>query len=310
MFLNPNLKRRDFIGGLSAAIACAGCAPATSSVPFISRERLGVCSWSYQKPLDVVAAEMKKIGLKNIHLALQPFLDGDERHGAAESKEAQKAAVARIKSGEWIVTSTMLSFSHEDYTTPATIRKTGGIVPDEQWESIKKTIPRAAALTAEWKVPFMSMHAGFLDESNKAAFDKFVERLTWIRDTCKSFGVKLTLESGQETAEDLAHFMSHVDGIGINFDPANMLLYGKGDPIKAIPVLAKWMDHIHIKDAKAPLKADEWGEELPWGDGTVNPNQFFAELEKVGYKGAFAIEREGGNNRTGDIALAAKRILG
>lgn len=310
MSLNMNLGRREFIGGLSASVALAGCTPSGSSSPFISRDRLGVCSWSYQKPLDTVAAEMKKIGLKNIHLALQPFLDGDERHGAAESKEAQAAAIARIKSGEWVVTSTMLSFNHEDYTTPATIRATGGIVPDQHWESIKKTIPRAAALTAEWKVPYMSMHAGFLDESNKAAFDKFVERLTWIRDTCKKHGVKLTLESGQETAEDLAKFMGHVDGIGINFDPANMLLYGKGDPIKAIPILAKWMDHIHIKDAKAPLKADQWGEELPWGDGAVNPAAFFAELEKAGYKGAFAIEREAGKDRTGDIALAAKRILG
>ena len=310
MSFNTTITRKNFIGGLSAAVACAGCAPAASSVPFISRDRLGVCSWSYQKPLDTVAAEMKKIGLKNIHLALQPFLDGDERHGAAESKSAQAAAVERIKSGEWKVTSTMLSFSHEDYTTPATIRATGGIVPDKHWEGIKKTIVRAAKLTAEWKVPFMSMHAGFLDESNKEAFAKFVERLTWIRDTCKSHGVKLTLESGQETAEDLAKFMGHVDGIGINFDPANMLLYGKGDPIKAIPVLAKWIDHVHIKDAKAPLKADEWGTELPWGDGAVDPAAFFAALDKAGYKGAFAIEREGGNDRTGDIALAAKRILG
>lgn len=305
-----SINRKDFLKGLLISGFVSGCLPSAKGAPYISRDRLGVCSWSYQKPLDTVAAEMKKLNIKNIHLALQPFLDGDERHGAAESKEAQAAAVARIKSGEWIVTSTMLSFNHEDYTTPATIRKTGGIVPDEQWESIKKIIPRAAVLTAEWKVPFMSMHAGFLDESNKAAFDKFVERLTWIRDTCKSYGVKLTLESGQETAEDLAKFMNHVDGIGINFDPANMLLYGKGDPIKAIPILAKWMDHVHIKDAKAPLKADEWGQELPWGDGSVNPAAFFEALEKVGYKGAFAIEREGGTNRTGDIALAAQRILG
>jgi sugar phosphate isomerase/epimerase len=247
-----------------------------------------VCSWSYQKPLDTVAAEMKKIGLKNIHLALQPFLDGDERHGAAESKSAQAAAVERIKSGEWKVTSTMLSFSHEDYTTPATIRATGGIVPDKHWEGIKKTIVRAAKLTAEWKVPFMSMHAGFLDESNKEAFAKFVERLTWIRDTCKSHGVKLTLESGQETAEDLAKFMGHVDGIGINFDTANTLAYGDD----AVEVFKKVFDqvvtlHINDCDAKGSLKC------VVAGTVAAPIQEILEYAKKIGWNGWVCIEEAG-----------------
>ena len=99
-------------------------------------------------------------------------------------------------------------------------------------------------------------------------------------------------------------------GAGVNFDPANMILYGKGDPVAAAKTLAPWIRHIHVKDAVKTKTPGTWGAETPWGDGEVNQAAFLCALEQAGYKGAFAIEREGGKNRAADIALAAKRLLG
>ena len=304
------MSRRDFMKTAAASAAAAVLPGCGSDGAYVTSDNLGVCSWSYRKPLDEVAAEMKKIGLKRIHLALQPFLEGGSRHGAAESAEALERVKARLASGEWVLSATMIGFPQEDYSTLETIRKTGGILPDDVWEANKKIIVAGAKLSAELKAPYLTMHAGFLDESDPAALKKYTERVKFIVDTCKSAGVGVAFETGQETAADLAKFLSSVPGAGVNFDPANMILYAKGNPVDAVRTLAPWIRHIHLKDATLTKKPGTWGTEVPWGDGEVNAQRFLAELKAVGYKGNFAIEREGGDDRTGDIALAARRLLG
>jgi sugar phosphate isomerase/epimerase len=303
------LNRRQFIGTGMAAALVAGCdVPSTKGSAKVTTERLGVCSWSYKLPLDQVAEEMKKIGLTRINLALQPFLEGDERHGKAEDAGARARTEKRLASGEWKITSTMISFNHEDYTTLESIRKTGGFVPDATWEQNKRIVTEGAKLTKELGVKYMSLHAGFLDESDERAFAKYVERMEWVRDEAAKFGVEVILESGQETAVDLMKFMRKVPGVGINFDPANMILYGKGDPREAVKILIPWIRQVHVKDALLTKKAGTWGTEVPWGDGEVSARTFVAELEALGYKGDYVIERESGNARAADIRLAADRL--
>jgi sugar phosphate isomerase/epimerase len=114
------------------------------------------------------------------------------------------------------------------------------------------------------------------------------------------------METGQETADDLAAFMRQMNhaALGVNFDPANMILYDKGDPIDAVKKLAPWIKHIHIKDAvKAGVKG-EWGKEVPWGQGEVGPQRFMDALDAISYNGAVAIEREAGESRIEDIKSA------
>ena len=304
-----NMSRRTFIEGALAASGAqlmSGC----DSRKCVAADRIGVCSWSFRLPFDRVAEEMKKMGLKRIHLALQPFLEGESRHGAAEDAAALERVKERIATGEWVLSATMIGFPQEDYSTLESIKKTGGIVPDDVWEANKKIIVAGAKLSAELKAPVLTMHAGFLDESNAAALKTYTDRVKFIVDTCGAAGVPVAFETGQETAADLAKFLPTVPGAGVNFDPANMILYGKGNPVEAVRVLAPWIKHVHLKDAVQTKKPGTWGTEVPWGDGEVNAPRFLAELQSAGYKGAFAIEREGGNDRTGDIALAAKRLLG
>ena len=274
----------------------------------IAPERIGVCSWSFRKPLREVAEEMDKMGVKGIHLALGPFIHADGRHGDAESAETLEFVKAKIKSGEWKLMSTMIGTVGEDYTTLETIKKTGGIVPDEHWAENRRIVTEGARLTKELGAKYMSLHAGFLDESDPAAYAKYVERVSWMRDEAGKYGVKIILESGQETAEDLAMFMTQVPGVGINFDPANMILYAKGRPLDALKTLYPWIVQIHVKDALVTTSPGTWGDEVPWGDGEVGGKTFLAQLEALGYKGNYVIEREGGETRAGDIRKAKERL--
>ena len=270
---------------------------------------ISVCSWSFQKPIRAVADEMEKLGVQHVHLALQPFLEGDARHGAAEGALAKGYVEGLIDAGKWKVSASMLSFSYEDYTTPVTIRKTGGIVPDEHWEANRKLIREAAKLAVQFKTPYLTLHAGYLDEKSPSAVAKFTDRVKFMADVCGENGLKLLLETGQETADDLVRFLGTVKNVWVNFDPANMLLYGMGDPVVAVAKLAPWILHVHAKDAlPSPQPGREWGTEVPWGEGKVNAKAFLAALEEMGYKGAIAVEREGGSQRAADIARAVSRL--
>ena len=93
--------------------------------------------------------------------------------------------------------------------------------------------------------------------------------------------------------------------LGVNFDPANMILYDKGDPVSALETLTPWVKHIHIKDARRSPVTGQWGEEVPWGDGDCDNDEFLKTLNRIGYQGALAIEREAGSKRLEDIQHAA-----
>ena len=274
----------------------------------VDAERIGVCSWSYQRPLREVADEMAKIGVKGIDLALTPFVAPDGRHGVEEGEEALAFAKAQFASGAWRLFATMISFPQEDYSTLETIRKTGGVVPDDCWPRNREIAAAAAELSGTLGAPYMLFHAGFLDESNPAAYAAYVERVSFVRDACAKAGVQLILESGQETAEDLARFLRDVPGLYVNFDPANMILYGKGRPMEALETLVPWIRKIHVKDADATAVPGTWGTERPWGEGQVGGAAFIDALNGLGFTGNLTIEREGGDDRAGDIARAAARL--
>ena len=287
--------------------AFVGCATAPGVIP---AERIGVCSWSYGASVRDVAAKMERDGIRGIHLALGPFISPDGRHGGAEGEDGWNFVKEQVASGRWRLMSTMFAAVGEDYSTLESIRRTGGIVPDATWAQNRLIVTRAAQLTRELGCRYLTGHAGFLDERDPIAFAKFVDRVRWMRDECAKYGVTLILESGQETAEDLAKFMAACPGVGINFDPANMILYGKGRPCDAVKTLYPWIRQIHAKDAVYTRVPGTWGEEVRWGDGQVQARELLILLERLGYDGDVVIEREGGAACGGDVKIAAERLMG
>jgi len=282
--------------------------------------KLSVCSWSYRRSIREIAGEMRKIGVDHVQLALTPFIDpkavlpGAAGETSGGSGEAEPISTQRrqvedmLASGEWTLCSSMFNSAYEDYTTPDTIRRTGGIMPDEHWEENKALLVKAAELSAEWKAPYLMLHAGFLDETDPSAYAKFTDRVRFIRDACGERGVGLILETGQERPDHLAEFLSKNDGIYVNLDPANIILYDMGEAVPAVRTLAPWIRHLHYKDGIHPARPGEWGEEVPWGEGQVDAPAFLAALDEIGFDGYGAVERESGDDRAGDIARAVAAI--
>lgn len=264
-----------------------------------SKWQIGVCSWSLQRGLDEVVTAMKTIGVDHVHLAVGPALEAD----GAEY-------LAAVKQQDWTISCTMIGFAQEDYSTLDTIKETGGVVPDDCWETNKAAFIGAAKVTKDLGVSCLSLHAGFIDESDPDKYKIMCDRMKCLADIAAENGIMLLMETGQETAEELAAFLKDLNhpAVGINYDPANMILYAKGNPIEGLKVLAPWIKHIHIKDANKTETPGQWGAEVPWGQGQVDDQAFLAMLTEIGYEGALAIEREAGDDRLGDITLAANTL--
>jgi len=260
---------------------------------------IGVCSWSLQTDVNGVAEAMSKIGIEHVHLGVRAALGADGND-----------FLTAVQNQNWTISATMINFPQEDYTTLDSIKVTGGVGPDEYWEQNQELFLGAADVTVKLGVKYLSMHAGFIDESDVSYSEKFYERIISLADAAGEKNIMLLLETGQETAEELQSFLKELDhpDIGVNFDPANMILYDKGNPIEAVRILAPWVKHIHVKDANRTTQPGTWGAEVPWGDGQVQPEAFLNALGEIGFDGTLAIEREAGDDRFGDVKLAAERL--
>jgi L-ribulose-5-phosphate 3-epimerase len=153
----------------------------------------------------------------------------------------------------------------------------------------------------------VTFHAGFLPhEESDPAFAKMLRRLAEVADIFAAEKIELGLETGQESAPVLAGLLQKLDrpNVGVNFDPANMILYNKGDPIEAVRTLGPWLRQIHIKDAVKTKTPGTWGEEVTVGEGEVDWRAFFAALRQLDFSGSFVIEREAGSRRVADIRAA------
>ena len=268
-------------------------------------ERLAVCSWSLQPatPADLIRG-LAEIGIPRVQLALDPLRD----EPAVWGDTAKLLAEAGVE-----IASGMFGTVGEDYTTLETIKETGGIVPDATWEQNLRNIVAVAAIAAELKLPLVTFHAGFLPhEPSDPGYAKLRERIEIVADLFAERGIDLAFETGQETAETLARFLTDLamPNVGVNFDPANMILYAKGDPIAALRTLRPWLKQCHIKDAVMTQVPGTWGEEVPAGTGEVDWKAFFACLAETGYDGMLAIEREAGDQRAIDIRRARDFVLG
>jgi len=184
---------------------------------------------------------------------------------------------------------------------------TGGIAPDATWEENWKNIQATVQLAHQLGLKLVTFHAGFLphDESDPN-FAKLQKRLKQVAEAFEARSIILGLETGQETAPLLLHLLEQLKrpNLGVNFDPANMILYDKGDPIEAVRVLGPWIRQIHIKDARRTKVPGTWGEEVVAGSGDVNWPAFFAATHDLGFKGDLVIEREAGSQRVADIRQA------
>ena len=266
---------------------------------------VGVCSWSLQvKNIPELKRLMDQLGVNVVQIAC-----GDPHHASwDEGDDMPNAALA----AGFRMSGTMLGFPGEDYTTPAHIQKTGGFgdpaTRPERLERFKWALDRTKALG----LSDMMLHAGFIPEPKEPDRKPFLDTLAKVSDLAKAKGVTVAFETGQETADLLRLTLDELKcpNLKVNFDPANMLLYDKGDPIRAVEILGPDIRSVHVKDANRPTVPGQWGEEVPLGKGQANIKRFIQTLKKVGYRGPLCIEREVGDQpaRIRDIAHGIKFV--
>ncbi len=204
----------------------------------------------------------------------------------------------------------MMTMQGEDYTTLESIARTGGVRPDSTWPANLGAARANAAIARRLGVDLVTFHAGFLPGANDPERAHIIDRLTQLADVFSAQGVRVALETGQESPAELLALLSEIgrDDLGVNFDPANMILYATGDPVASLESLAPHVFQIHIKDADPPPAPGRWGAERPAGEGSVDWPAFFRVIEDRLRGVDLVIERESGDDRGGEILGAARLV--
>jgi len=241
---------------------------------------------------------LDRLGINVVQIAC-----GDPHHAAW--KEGDKMPEAARAAG-FEMTGAMLGFPGEDYTSPQTIRETGGFGDPKHRPERLERLQWALEITKKLGLNDLMFHAGFLPEPTDPERKAFLDTLAKVSELAHAKGITVAFETGQETADQLRLTLDDLrcPNLKINFDPANVLLYEMGDPLRAVEILGPDIRSVHVKDAIRTKVPGTWGEEVPLGRGQVNIKQFIKTLKKIGYQGPLCIEREAGNQqqRVMDIA--------
>jgi sugar phosphate isomerase/epimerase len=212
------------------------------------------------------------------------------------------------------------SYVGEDYADIPTVQRTVGLVPrNTRAERIKRT-KDVSDVARKLAIDSVACHIGFVpEEPDHPEYAGIRDVAREVCDHCAENGQSFTLETGQEPAKVLLRFIEDVNrpNLKINFDPANMILYGTGDPVEALEVLGSHVVSVHCKDGDWPPidKPEALGVERPLGDGSVGIPRFIAKLKEIGYRGILSVEREEQDaaKRAADIRKAIallKRLTG
>jgi sugar phosphate isomerase/epimerase len=201
-----------------------------------------------------------------------------------------------------------IGFPDDDYTTTEIVKETVGLVPNQRRGKRLREALDIADFAHELGVDAIGMHLGFVPPNpSDPEFVAIVEVTRQVCDHCRANAQYFHLETGQETAEELLQFIDAVerDNLAVNFDPANMILYGAGNPLEALDLVGAHVRSVHCKDASYRRRSDQaWYEDAPLGSGDVNIEHFLRKLHALGYEGPLTIEREYAPDQAGDIKAA------
>lgn len=248
---------------------------------------LGVFT-SLDAGLGVKLEVARELGVPTIHL------HAPEKH--SRTPATAKEFLSRLQAAGITISAVFAGFEGESYADIPTVSRTVGLVPPPMRAARVKELKEISDFTRLLGVNVTALHLGFVPhDTNDPLYGEIIAVTRDVCDHCRSNGQALHLETGQETAAGLLQFIHDVerDNLFINFDPANMILYGTGEPIAALKQVGQYVRSIHCKDAKwAARPGKEWGAEVPLGQGDVGMENYLRTLKEVGYTGPLTIERE------------------
>jgi len=219
-------------------------------------------------------------------------------HAGNRTPEQAREFKSRCDDAGVQITAVFGGFDGETYESIARTAETVGLVPAETRRARVDEMKEISDFTKELGCDVVALHLGFVPEDHASEdYTDLVAVTRELLDHVAGNGQNLHLETGQETAAHLLDFLEAVDrdNLFINFDPANMILYGTGDPIAALKKVGHRVRSVHCKDAVWADDDDRgvnWGKEVPLGRGDVGMETYLRTLDEVGYHGPLTIERE------------------
>lgn len=268
--------------------------------------QLGLVFWAEKDP-ETHLQELKALGLSACQLGVPPSMTPDAASAAAWKAALQRHDVA--------ASSAVCAYEGEDYVNLAKVHDTVGFTaPGYAAERVART-KAVSAFAAQVGLTAVSCHIGFIpDDASLPIYKELITIARQLCDTCAANGQDFVLETGQESAPTLLRFLADVErgNIKVNFDPANIILYGSGDPLEALHLLQAHVLSVHCKDGRSPRAPGELGQEVALGEGEVDFPGFLKLLKQMNYKGALTIEREEPDaaQRLADIRLGITRLNG
>ena len=271
----------------------------------MSTHRIGCTLWSLAIPDTIRSIETAAgMGFEAIQFT---FRDDAEISGAALERIRETIARTGLK-----VPGGMVGFVGEDYGSIAAIRRTGGLTDPAVFPERLERCRRWGEAHARLGIRHVTVHVGFVPEPKDPNYSDVLSRIAQAADVFRGAGLTMGLETGQESGKVLARVLKDLDRreVSINFDPANFVLYASDDPVRAARLLGSRTSMAHMKDAIASDKPGEvWGVEPALTKGEVNLKAVLKALEAGGFKGPLIVEREGGEDRPGDLAAARRWLL-
>ena|SRR5437868_791737 len=249
-------------------------------------------------PIGVFASVDAGLGVK-LEVARDlkiPTIQLHAPHKTTRTKASADAFLDKLQRYNITLTCVFCGFDGESYADIPTTAKTVGLVPPETRAARMQEMKEIADFAKLLSCSAVGLHIGFVPHDTKHPLYGDVIAITRdVCDHCTSNGQSLHLETGQESADALLQFINDVgrSNLFINFDPANMILYGTGEPIEALRKVGKYVRSVHCKDGKwAKNPGQEWGQEVPLGHGDVGMENYLRTLNEIGYVGPLTIERE------------------
>lgn len=256
-------------------------------MPNLKELETAVMFWAGGDP-EQTLARLTRLGIRCGQLGIPGDLD---LNCVSEWNRALRAA-------EFTVYTVFAAYTGEDYADVPTVERTVGFLPLGTRDDRERRTYEVSDFAAGIGAPGIATHIGLVPaDSSDADYLALREMVRRVCDHAAKHGQTFALETGQEDAVALLDFVHDVerDNLGINFDPANMIMYGTGDPIEAVGILRQHVLSVHCKDGDWPPPADPitLGRERRLGSGAVGVERFLDQLRKIGYKGPLSIEREG-----------------
>ena len=305
------MDRRGFLGAASAAVvlqSLGGSLAAQMHAATLSPMSLGLLISPFSAPEETIR-RVHELGFSSCFLSLDGYIN---RFSASAATELQSLLAKYEVTATTVEVVGPQPLEWNFLKGPSTI----GLVPPSTRAARIDALRQASDFARLLGVPQVQTHCGFIPEDPAdPLYTQAVEAIRTVASHCKGNGQYFLMETGQETPTTMSRAIRDVDmpNLAVGLDTANLILYGKANPVDAVDILGPHIRSIHAKDGRWPTDPDKLGEEVLIGKGLVDFRAVFTKLHRIGYTGTVTIEREtSGPQQIADVReekLYLERIL-